>query len=142
MQGTICSHQGVGGRAAGGRLPNADQALRRCRASGVHGAGCNGIADALPSLHLLLRASQQLPCTGTGSGNQHPPSSVDMETEQVAVAKDIDVRFMHFGWAGLADEAELPLWAVLRRGLPDNRKLTKLCDLTALEDTWLFDSGL
>lgn len=28
------------------------------------------------------------------------------------------------------------------RGLPDNRKLTKLYDLTALEDTWLFDSGL
>lgn len=91
-----------------------------CRVSGVHGAGCNGIADALSSLHLLLRARKQLPCTGTGSGNQHPPSSqgaVDMETEQVAVAKDIDVRFVHFDWAGLADEAELPLWAVPRRAL-------------------------
>lgn len=65
-----------------------------------------------------------------------------METEQVASAKDIDVRFVHFDWAGLADEADLPLWAVPRRGLPDNRKLTKLYDLTALEDTWLFDSGL
>lgn len=65
-----------------------------------------------------------------------------METEQVALAKDIEVHFVDFDWAGLADEAELPLWAVPRRGLPDNRKLTKLYDLTALEDTWLFDSGL
>lgn len=99
-------------------------------------AGCQALGED-------QQASVASASAGAGGEIQQSASSQGAAGEvqqQGALAQNIEVRFVDFDWAGLADEAELPLWAVPRKGLPENRKLTRQYDLSVWEETWLLDS--
>ncbi len=90
----------------------------------------------------LPHVQEQQGASGEEGEHQRPsPSSspqpgVDVAPQQGPAATGIEVCFVDFDWAGIVGEAELPLWAVPRRGLPPDRKLTTDYDLAALHDTW------
>lgn len=131
-------------------------ALQQAHAVEV-GAGKRGVHGDARAANVLVRGTlpaagaspqhvpeQQGAAPGGEGGYQRPcPSSSqrgqDVAGQQGPAATGIEVRFVDFDWAGIAGEAELPLWAVLRPALPADRKLTSDYDLAVFNETWTSD---